>query len=483
MKGDTMKNKLATILFLCIPLEVVAEETPNVVVMLVDNLGWGELSSYGSTRGVETKNLDQLAREGVRLTNFNVEPQCTPTRSSFMTGRRALRSGTDKVVWGVPYGMVNWEITIAEKFKEQGYNTSLYGKWHLGDQKGRFPTDQGFDEWYGIANTTDESEYSSQPGYKAILPKPQILSARVGQDPKGVKEYNLDSRRTIDSELVEHATDFINRNVKENKPFFSVITFTQPHLPTLPHPDFIGKTGKGNYSDVLAEIDFRAGQVIGAIEKAGIKDNTLVIWFSDNGPEWHMPYQGSSGPWRGAYFTALEGSLRTPFIASWPNHIKPGRVSDEIIHVVDLFASLSHVGGYKLPSDRTIDSIDQWAFLKGDSEKSNRDGFIVNNGSETYAYKWENYKMHFIDQDIMPEKGRPLQIPEIYNLIDDPKEEFDLRNNATWLFPIMIGKRVKFESSVSTSCDTIPFPAPFGYEPDCSKGNFNQFPVDGLRQK
>ncbi|NMV27932.1 arylsulfatase, partial [Vibrio parahaemolyticus] len=114
-------------------------------------------------------------------------------------------------------------------------------------------------------------------------------------------------------------------------------------------------------------------------------------------------------------------------------------VSDEIIHVVDLFASLSHVGGYKLPSDRTIDSIDQWAFLKGDSEKSNRDGFIINNGSETYAYKWENYKMHFIDQDIMPEKGRPLQIPEIYNLIDDPKEEFDLRNNATWLFPIMIG--------------------------------------------
>ncbi|NMT03462.1 sulfatase-like hydrolase/transferase, partial [Vibrio parahaemolyticus] len=106
-------------------------------------------------------------------------------------------------------------------------NTSLYGKWHLGDQKGRFPTDQGFDEWYGIANTTDESEYSSQPGYKAILPKPQILSARAGQDPKGVKEYNLDSRRTIDSELVEHATDFINRNVKENKPFFSVITFTQ----------------------------------------------------------------------------------------------------------------------------------------------------------------------------------------------------------------------------------------------------------------
>lgn len=456
-----------------------AAEQPNVVVMMVDNLGWGELSSYGSVRGVETKNLDKLAQEGLRLTNFNVEPQCTPTRSSFLTGRRAIRSGTDKVVWGMPYGMVSWEKTMAEMFKEQGYHTSIFGKWHLGDKKGRFPTDQGFEEWYGIANTTDEAEYSSQKGYKPVLPKPMILEAKEGEEPQPVKEYNLTTRRTIDAELADKAVNYIKDKAAKDEPFFTLVTFTQPHLPTLPNPEFAGKTGKGDYSDVVAEIDHRAGQVINAIDEANIRDNTLILWFSDNGPEWYEPYEGTSGPWRGAYFTTLEGSLRTPFIASMPGTIEEGRVSDEIVHVVDLVSSLSHVGGYKMPTDRTIDSIDQWDFLTGKQEESNREGFIANNGSEIYAYKWENYKVHFIDQDIMPEKGRPLQIPEIYNLIDDPQENHDLGNNATWLFPIIMSKRVQFEASLKQSCDTIPFPAPFGYEPKCEEGQFNQFPVDG----
>lgn len=134
-------------------------KTPNIVVIMVDNLGWGELGCYGggTLRGAPTPNLDKLASEGIQFQNFNVEPQCTPSRSAFMTGRHPIRSGTTKVVWGVLYGMTNWEITLPELLSDKGYSTGMFGKWHLGDTRGRFPTDQGFDEWYGIANTTDES--------------------------------------------------------------------------------------------------------------------------------------------------------------------------------------------------------------------------------------------------------------------------------------------------------------------------------------
>jgi arylsulfatase A-like enzyme len=167
-----------------------AAKKPNVVVMMVDNLGWGELGVYGGgeLRGAPTPHLDKLAREGMRLLNFNVEPQCTPTRSVFMTGRRPIRSGTTKVVWGMLYGLLNWEVTIAKLMSEAGYATGMFGKWHIGDVPGRFPTDQGFDEWYGVANTTDKSEYSSQFQYDPeVGTKPMIVEARKGEVPRDVK--------------------------------------------------------------------------------------------------------------------------------------------------------------------------------------------------------------------------------------------------------------------------------------------------------
>ena len=159
---------------LAIPSAHAQTDRPNVVVIMVDNHGWGELGSYGGgiLRGAPTPRLDQLASEGMRLLNFNVEPQCTPSRSAFMTGRHPIRSGTDRVVWGMLYGMTNWEKTMAELFSDAGYATGMFGKWHLGDVKGRYPTDQGFDESYGVLNTTDESEYSTQFQYD-----PEALSA------------------------------------------------------------------------------------------------------------------------------------------------------------------------------------------------------------------------------------------------------------------------------------------------------------------
>ena len=265
----------------------------------------------------------------------------------------------------------------------------MFGKWHLGDIHGRFPTDQGFDEWYGVANTTDESEYSSQLQYDPeVATKPvvqestnpnkdrysdnlrdtEVLEASLGKKPTFVKKYDVQQRRLLDSELTDRAITFMKKSVKEKKPFFAFVPFTQPHLPTLPHPSFDGKTGNGHYADVLAEIDYRSGQILDAIDDLKIRNNTVVIWLSDNGPEYFYPWHGTAGPWRGNYCTVWEGSLRAPFLIRWPNKIKAGSVSNEIVHAVDILPTLGSITGYQTPSDRIIDGVDQLDFFLGQAK-------------------------------------------------------------------------------------------------------------------
>jgi arylsulfatase A-like enzyme len=276
------------------------------------------------------------------------------------------------------YGMTNWEATVAELFSDAGYRTGMFGKWHIGDVRGRIPTDQGFDVWYGVANTTDESEYSSQFQFDPDAgTSPMIVDATRGEKPRDVKPYDVQARREIDAELTDRAIDFMRQSVKAEEPFFAFVPFTQPHLPTLPHPDFDGKTGNGHYADVLAEIDFRAGQILDAVDDLGIRDDTLVIWLSDNGPEYFYPWHVTAGPWRGNYFTAWEGSLRAPFLIRWPGKVPAGEVSNEIVHVVDLLPTLGRVAGFEAPTDRIVDGVDQLDLFLGKQEHSNREGFIV----------------------------------------------------------------------------------------------------------
>lgn len=443
------------------------EMKPNVVVMMVDNLGWGELGCYGGgeLRGAATPRLDKLAREGMRLQNFNVEPQCTPTRAAFMTGRRPIRSGTTSVVWGRLYGLTNWEVTMAELFSDAGYQTGMFGKWHIGDVKGRFPTDQGFDEWYGVANTTDESEYSSQFQFDPKAgTSPMIQEARKGEAPRDVKPYDIPARRAIDEELASRAITFMKRNVSAKKPFFAFVPFTQPHLPTLPHTDFKGKTGNGHYADVLAEMDHRAGQLLDAVDELGIRDNTIVIWMSDNGPEYFYPWHGTAGPWRGNYFTIWEGSLRAPFLIRWPGKVPAGTVSNEIVHVVDILPTLGEVAGFKMPRDRIMDGVDQLDFFLGKQKKSNRDGFIVYNNDDIYGYKWRNWKMHLIELENMNSEPKQLNVPRVYNLLTDQKEEYNLASEATWVLPVLFKKIVAFQKTLEEE-PPIPLGTPDPYSP------------------
>lgn len=452
------------------------EAQPNVILMVTDNVGWGEIGAYGGgvLRGAPTPRLDQLAAEGMQLLNYNVEPQCTPSRSALLTGRHPIRSGTTKVVWGLPYGLVGWERTMAELFSDAGYATAMFGKWHLGDQPGRYPTDQGFDVWYGIANTTDESQYTTQQGFDPeVLSPPQIVESTRDSALSEVKEYNLDTRRTIDRELTEKTIAFMEEQTASGTPFFVYTPFTLAHIPPLAHPDFVGSTGNGPWGDMLAEMDHNAGQVLDAIDRLGIADNTIVVWTSDNGPEETQAAFGTAGYWRGHYFTTLEGSLRAPFLIRWPGRIPQGTVSDEIVHTTDILPTLASVAGYSVPSDRMIDGVDQLDFFLGNTDASAREGFPAYNGDIMQSYKWRDFKVHFWKQDSMFEPPVKHNVPHVHNLLRDPKELYGLSGgigqtgteNLTWVFPAVSAEILKFQASLEEE-PPVPFPAPDGWTPE-----------------
>jgi arylsulfatase len=393
-----------------VPFSAFAQDKPNIVFVFMDNFGYGELGVYGGgiTRGGATPRIDALAAEGIRLTNFNVEVQCTPSRSALMTGRYAIRSGTATVpITTGMYGLTQWEITMAEMLSDEGYATGMFGKWHLGQTKGRFPTDQGFDEWYGIPNSTDESLWPAQAQFNSVVEEnlspyavPEyIYDGRKGQEPEKVKIYDAAMRREIDREITDKAIDFMRRQSDADKPFFIYMPYTQTHMPVEPSEEFAGKSGNGDWGDVLMQIDAYVSELLDTIDDLGVADNTIFVFTSDNGPEMLPGHNGWSGPWRGSYFTGLEGSLRVPFIMRWPGQVPAGYVSNEIVHAIDMFATFANVADGNVPDDRVIDSIDQTDFLTGKQDKSNRDGFMVYVGSEVFGIKWRNWKMMFQQVD------------------------------------------------------------------------------------
>jgi len=427
---------------------------PNIVFILMDNLGYGELGVYGGgiTRGAPTPRIDRLAAEGTRLTNFNVEAQCTPSRSAIMTGRFAIRSGTHSVPIGEGLeGLTQWEVTIAKLLSAAGYATAAFGKWHLGSTDGRLPNDQGFDEWYGIPRTTDEAFWPSDAAAKAAsVPFEPVMEGRKGEKSRALGVYDLDQRRLIDAEITRRTIDFMQRSAGTGKPFYAYVPFTQVHFPTLPNLAFAGKTGFGDFPDALAEMDAHVGEILDAVDSLGIRDNTIVVFTSDNGPEATWPWQGSSGPWRGYYFTHMEGSLRVPFIIRWPNRIPAGRVSNEIVHEVDTFTTLAAIAGATIPADRAIDGVDQADFLLGKSETSNREGFPVYVADRLEAVKWRNWKIVFYDEQrdwwTPPTK---LGEPKAFDLITDPKEEYPATGlRSTWISKPAMNIVVEFEKSL-----------------------------------
>jgi arylsulfatase len=286
-----------------------------------------------------------------------------------------------------------------------------------------------------------------------------------------VKVYDRAARREIDGELAERTIAFMERSIEAKKPFFAYVPFTLVHVPALPHPDFEGITGNGRWADVLTELDHRAGQVLDAVDRLGIRDNTVVIWMSENGPEQIYPHHGTAGPWRGTYFTALEGSLRAPFMIRWPGHIEAGSVHNEIMHITDLYPTIARIAGATVPKDRIVDGVDQLDFLTGRAENSPRDGFPVYNGDFLQAYKWRNWKVHFLTQEKMMSVIQRPGMPVVYNLLTDPKEEYDIfefggkeGEDNMWAVPAVMKLVADHNRSLSKE-PPIPLGTPDPYSP------------------
>lgn len=424
----------------------------NIVLVLADNLGWGELGCYGggALRGAPTPRLDRLAAEGLLLQNFNVESDCIPTRSALMTGRHPIRTGgVQSQPAGIPHGVTRWEVLLPQLLRDRGYATAHFGKWHLGDLPGRLPNARGFDEWYGIPRTSHESRHTESPGFDpAVSTVPYVMRGVAGQPSENVKIYDIEARRLIDSELIGHAVEFLRKRSADKRPFFLYVPLTHLHSPTLPHPAFRGRSSVGEFADSMMEMDHRVGDLLAELEALNLAEDTLFVFASDNGPEFRLPDRGTAGYWQGTYHTAMEGGLRAPCLWRWPGKIPAGSVSNEIVHVVDMFVTLARIGGATPPADRPIDGVDQTDFLLNPSGRSKREGFLFYIKQELRALKWRNFKLHLI-WELEPNDGPiKLESPYLFDLLQDPKEVRNILVEKSWVLEPMQKMALAFQQSL-----------------------------------
>jgi len=428
---------------------------PNIILMLSDNVGYGELGSYGGgvIRGAPTPNLDRLAAEGTRFANFNVETECTPSRSALMTGRLPIRSGTGRAgLPGFPQGLSPWEYTMAEMLSDQGYKTAIFGKWHLGQSAGRYPTDQGFDVWWGFPFSTDVVYQFDALGYDGDPETwPYVLEAVRDAAPSRVARYDREMRGKMDQLIADKSVAYIEDHAQTDEPFFLFIGWSHMHHPYVPHPDFKDKTGHGDFADMMVEHDYRVGQVMAALEKSGRADNTIIIYASDNGPDAaEYPRVSNQGPFRGYLGSAYEGSIRTPMIIKAPGRVPAGRVTNEIVSILDFFPTLASLTGGKVPSDRDYDGKDQLAFFEGKTDQSSRDTIITFIDKKLLGLKWKNYKIYLTDDDpgAVSRVHKDLWAVKIFDVAQDPREETDIYGTNLWMLRYAVEPVMRLAGSI-----------------------------------
>jgi arylsulfatase A-like enzyme len=402
---------------------------PNVVIIFADDLGYGDLGVYGHPT-IRTPNLDRMAAEGQRWTNFYVAASvCTPSRAGLLTGRLPIRSGMvdDKVRVLFPDshgGLPPSEITIAEVLKDRGYATGAIGKWHLGHLPQYLPTSQGFDSYFGIPYSNDMDKIENAPKGEALWDNPDIKNFHVPlMRDEEIIERPAD-QHTITRRYTEEAVKFIQSH--KGGPFFLYLAHNLPHVPLFRSKEFVGKSLRGLYGDVVEEIDWSAGQVVAALREAGVADNTLVVFTSDNGPWLIFDEQGgSAGLLREGKGSTWEGGMREPAIFWWPGKIKPGVVLD-MGSTLDLLPTIASIAGGKTPTDREMDGYDLSPTLFG-SAKSPRREMVFYRGSRIFAARVGDYKAHYITRSgYRDDPETPHSPPLLYHLGHDPSEKWDV---------------------------------------------------------
>ena len=389
-----------------------------------------------------------------------------------MTGRYSIRSGNHTVALaGSEGGLVTWERTMAEVLSDSGYATACLGKWHIGASKGRWPTDQGFDEWYGPAHSYDEALWADDPWYDPKRdPVAYMYEGRKGEDVKTTVKLTPAVKVDADLEYMKRSKEFIRRSKETGKPFFLYFNHTLMHLPTTPRKEFAGKSKHGERADCLLQLDHDFGVILDYLKKEGLDKNTIVVFSGDNGPEHMDPWSGSAGVWDGSYFTGLEGSLRTPCMVRYPDVVPPKRTSNEIVHITDMFSTLVGWAGADVPGDRVIDGLDQRAFFEGKKEKSAREGFPYWMGETMYGVKWHQFKMVMVLQRTLADPALRLATPHMVNLDVDQKERraYNFPHMHTWVMA-HTSKIIKdFQASVARE-PLIPLGAPLDHVPKATK--------------
>ena len=445
-------------------------DKPNIVYFHVDNLGYGELGCYGGgiLRGANTQRIDLFASEGFQLLNYAPEAQCTPSRTALLTGRYAIRTGNHTVALaGAGSGIVAWERTLGDIFSGAGYATMCMGKWHIGDCDGRWPTDHGFDEWYGPPHSYDESLWETDPWYvPGRDPVSHMLEGRKGEKVREAEQLTYDLKRNIDVEYERRSFRFMEENAQAKRPFFLYYNHSLMHIPVVPRDEYKGKSGNGDWADSLLQLDGDFGELLDKIQALGLSENTIVVFAGDNGNEEMLLNRGTSGFFEGSYFTGMEASLRTPCIARWTGKIAAGQKSNEIVHITDWFTTLLSMAGLQAPNDRVIDGKDQSRFLFGAQEKSNREGFIYWNGEKMYGVKWQNFKMVMVEQKYFTDPVLPFATPHVINLLTDPKERepYNPVYLHTWTFAHFGRLMKEFQESIKRE-PLIPSGAPLNFVP------------------
>mgnify|MGYP003331613906 FL=1 len=427
------------------------ETTPNIVFILTDDLGYGDLSSYGS-KTINSENIDQLAKDGIKLTSYYAaQPVCSASRAAVLTGVYPNRIGIHNAFGpNSNSGISHSELTLAEMLKENGYSTGIFGKWHLGSKKEFFPTNHGFDEFYGILYSNDMWRW--HPEYPEGYPEDLLLYRNESPIMEIIDQSDL--TKDITSESI----DFIERN--KNNPFFLYIAHPQPHVPLFVSKDFENITGNGLYADVITEIDYSVGRVLRSLEENGLTENTIVVFTSDNGP-WlsYGNHSGSSGIYREGKGTTWEGGVRVPSIIKFPNKLK-SRVIDEPVMAIDWMPTFAELTNSKLSANK-IDGKNIWPLLTGETDSSPHEKlYFYYRVNELHSIRMNEWKIHF-SRSYRSLNGRTggvdgipvkydmniIEQNELYNLKDDPGELYNIYNEFPEIAKKMeeLGEKARIE--------------------------------------
>ncbi len=382
-----------------------AKRPPNIIFIFTDDLGYGDISPYGSR--IDTPNLARMAEEGVKLNHFYASPVCSTSRAALLTGRYGVRSGVPGVLqpWD-RYGMSMSETTVADMLKARGYRTMCVGKWHLG--LGQYlPTRRGFDDYYGIP-------YSNDQDPSILMHGTQIVEQPVDQD-------------TITKRYTQTSINFIEES--KDQPFFLYLAHTFPHSPPAASRQFQGKSGLGLYGDSVMEIDWSTGQIFETLRNLGLDENTLVIFSSDNGP-W---FQGRPGSLRGRKGDTFEGGVRVPFLARFPGVLPKGKTIDSMASTLDMLPTFAGLAGAALP-DNPLDGVDILPVLSGATESVPRPLYLYFHEWDLQCARMGKWKIHVARGNAAsygptPAVGRMnlrLMFPELYDMELDPDESYNV---------------------------------------------------------